>query len=240
MATVSEVMDKAARECRASPPNNWVTSTTTTAMEFKDHLSDTIDELLERVDWPDPIARDQTIAGSGVETYSLDSEFKRLTRDAGAVYETTNTRRNCIPIPTNGMWTNLKELGSAGGDRYYRVSGDEDGGFDISFFHELETGAEVIVSYVSKNWLSISGTRGSTWSDAAAVLLLPRRLVEMGVVWRFRRAKGLPFADRLNEYEANIARLANDKRVIRRVDMGGEGMVRSPFEIPVPDYLPPA
>ena len=50
MATVAEMLDKVARECRAPVPNNWVSSLTTTSMDLKDYLSDTIDELLERID----------------------------------------------------------------------------------------------------------------------------------------------------------------------------------------------
>lgn len=241
MPTVSEVMDEAARRCRVSPvPNNWVTSTTITGVLFRDFLKETIEELLDRVDWPDPITKDVTLTGTGVETYALPSDFRRLTRDQGAVYETTRTRRNAIPIPTNGMWTNLQQLGSAGGNRYYRLAGNEEDGFEISFFHDLETGATAIASYVSNNWLSIASVEGSEWSDTSAVLLLPANLVRRGVIWRFRQDKGLPYADRMNEYEAILARHANDKRGIRRIDMSGDASIRSPFDIPIPDYIPPA
>ena len=240
MATVKDVMDKAARGCSVAPPTSWITASTLSHMELKDFLAETVEELLERIDWPDPISLDTVIAGTGAETYSLPADFKRLTRDAFTVYETTTTRRPCIPIRANGDWTYLKQVGSAGGDRYYRVSGDEADGFDISFYQFPATGASITLSYVTRNWLKVSGTAGYQWNDVSATLLLPARLVEMGVVWRFRRRKGLPFTDRLNEYEANLVRQSNDKRGMRRIDMTGDGSMRSPFDIPVPDFIPPA
>jgi len=238
MPTVAEVMNEAARECSVTVPNSWITATTLTYMELKDFLKDTVDELLERIDWPDPITQDVTITGTGVSAYSLPAAFKRLTRDDMAVYETTGNRRACKPVTTNGVWTYLVEHNAAGGTRYYRTSGDEESGYEIEFFADLETGNVVTVSHVTKNWLKSGGSAASTWADAADTLLLPKRLIKMGVIWRFRRRKGLPYADRMAEYEAVLARMANDSRVIRSVDMSGGAKRRNPFDVPIPDYIP--
>jgi hypothetical protein len=238
MATVKDTMDEAARECSLTPPTSWISNMSTSFMEMKQFLNDTVDELLERVDWPDPIAKDIIITGDGSEEYDLPSDFKRLTRDPLTVYETTTTRRAGVPINTNGDWTYIKDIGSAGGSRYYRIAGDEEDGFTISFFRNPSSSDSITVSYISKDWLKISGTAGDTWSDISAALLLPKRLIKMGVIWRFRRRKGLPYADRMNEYEAVMARMRNDARVIRSVDMTGGGSMRSPFDIPVPDFIP--
>lgn len=238
MPTVAEVMDKVARECRASVPTDWVAATLPTYMELKDLLSETADDLLERVDWPDPISKDTTITGDGSETYSLPSDFKRLTRDDLAVYETTTTRRAGIPVATRGAWTHLEEMGSAGASRFYRLSGDEENGHEISFFQDLATGDEVIVSYVSRNWLTIAGTGGYAWTDTSAILLFPRRLIEMGVSWRFRQRKGLPYIAKMNEYEGALARAANDRRGVKKVCFGDGGEDYKPMRVPVPDFIP--
>ncbi len=240
MATVASVMDKAARECRITPPSNWITATQTQYMEMKDFLADTIEELQDRVDWPSPIAVDYTVPTDGSETYALPPAFKRLTRDTLAVYENTRTRRACVPVPSNGAWTYLKAIGSPGGNRYFRITGDEDDGYSISLYANPSSGDEIVVSYISKNWLRAGSTAGDTWSDTTDDLLLPALLVRLGVVWRTRRKNGLAYADRLNEYEANLARRANDARVIRTVDMSGEARTANPFDIPVPDFIPPS
>jgi len=240
MATVADVLSKAARGCSVTPPNSWVSSTSLTAAEFRDHLADTVDEILERLDLPDPVTQDVVITGTGVETYSLPAAFKRLTRDPLAVYETTTNRRACIPVASNGAWTHLGLTGSAGGERFYRISGNEESGFSISFYKPLETGNLVTVSYVSRNWLTET-VPTSTWTDNDATLLLPARLIELGVTWRFRQRKGMPYADRLAEYEVRMARAINDGRGIRSVNMtGGTHENEHPMRVPVPDYIPSA
>lgn len=238
MTTVADVLSKAARACSVKSPSNWVTSATDTSAELRDLLSEAVDEILDRVDLPSPFTKDVVVTGTGVETYVLPSDYKRLTRDNDAVYETTTTRRTCIPVTSNGGWTYLKQMGSAGGNRYYRLSGDALNGGSISFYRPLETGATVTVSYVSKNWLSTTGVAGSTWDNVLADILLPERLVELGVIWRFRQRKGLVYADRLAEYEARLSRLINDGRGMKSFDMSGGGEARHPMRVPIPDYIP--
>ena len=240
MATVAEVMDVVARRCRVAKPNAWVAATQLTYMELKDLLQETVDELLDRVDWPDPISKSSAISGTGDETYSLPSEFKRLTRADLSVYETTTSRRAVIPVSSRGAWTHLQDLGTAGNNRYYRLAGDEESGFEISFFQDLESGSSITVSYVSKNWLTIAGTEGSAWTDEGATLLLPRRLIELGVVWRWRREKGLPFTDRMAEYEAVLMRQATDRLGVRTICFGDSPEPSHPMRVAVPDYIPGA
>lgn len=238
MGTVAELMNRAARDCKITPPGAWVPATTLSHVELKDYLFDTVEELLERLDWPDPITKDFVLVGTGAETYDLPGDFLRLTRDALAVYETTTTRRAGIPISSNGAWSHLKQIGSAGGNRYYRTSGSDDA-FKISFFHPLEPNHSVTISYVSKNWNVVAGVSSNKWENEDAQLQFPRDLVQLGIVWRFRRAKGLAYADRMNEYEGRLSRLSNDARGIRVINFGACEQPRNPFDIPVPDFIPP-
>ena len=239
MATIKEVMDEIATVgCSVAPPASWLTATSTTHVQLKGFLRRTVEELLDRVDWPSPITQETTITGSGAEEYALPSDFKRLTYDDLCVYETTTTRRAGIPVTSNGAWTYLNEIGSAGGDRYYRVQGDEVNGFTISFYRNPGSGESITVSYVSRNWVQMaSGTKGDSWTAATDLLLLDREIVSLGVEWRFKKKKGLPFADIMADYEMKLSRKANESRGLRRINMGGPTM-RSPFDIPVPDYIP--
>lgn len=239
MATVKEAMDDAALQCSVAIPTSWITNTTLTYQEMRLFLRQTVDELLERIDWPDPITTDYVITGVAGATFALPAGFQRLTRDPMAVYETTTTRRACIPVSSNGAWTFLEDTGSAGGDRFYRLSGDEASGFRIEFYRPLAIGNKVTVSYVSKNWLATAlGVAGTSWTLETDVLRLPKRLVELGVVWRFRRRKGLEYLAMKAEYETHLTRKANDRRQIKTIDMGSQDGMRRPWNIPVPDVIP--
>lgn len=239
MATVSEVMDDVALECAVTVPGSWIAAITTrTYRELHSILHQTVAELLDRVDWPDPITIDYTITGDGSEEYDLPSDFRRLTFDAGAVYETTTTRRNVIPVTSNSAWTHLEQWGTAGGNRYYRTAGNEADGYSMGFYRPLETGSQVIVSYVSRNWLKSSGTATDEWTSVEDTLLLPSELVRLGCVFRFKRRKGFPYQDILNEYEGKLARLANQSRGRRAINFGGPQEPGHPMRVPVPDFIP--
>jgi hypothetical protein len=150
-------------------------------------------------------------------------------------------------------------LGVTGAYRFYRLQG-YDGAWSIGFKMPLETGLTVVVSYVSKNWIRnptvpawIDGgdSIADTWienpefakdsfTSGDDVCLLPRRLVEAGIVWRFRRRKALPYQDVLAEYEILMARTLSDTRTRRKIDFSGRPVLRSPFDIPIPDFIPPS
>lgn len=237
MATIASAMETFALQCAIPLPNSWVANNTRTYQEAKSILGIVVDELLDRVDWPDPITVDYEITGDGSESYDLPEAFKRLTHDDGAVYEQFRIRRFAIPVTTNGDWTNLKKLGTGGGNRFYRLSGTEEDGYSISLFPALGTGQKVTVSYVSKNWLISESTPGDTWLTETDTLLLPKRMIELGCVWRWKQRKGMPFSDLLAEYEARLARAANESRRLGTICFGEPEPIR-PMRFPVPDFIP--
>lgn len=239
MTTVSSVMDEVALSCGVAVPGSWIAATTKrTYQELHSILRVTVREMLDRVDWPDPITLDATITGTGATAYDLPADFRRLAFDDLAVYETTTDRRPCIPVSSNGAWTHLNEIGSAGGERFYKITGNASDAYDISFYKALETGSVVKVSYVSNNWLKHDSVASDAWEGADDTLLLPSELVRTGVIWRFKAQKGLPYEAVMNEYEGKLARLANESRGRRVINFGSPLYDGKPMRVPVPDYIP--
>lgn len=233
MTLVTDILDRAARQCSVISPSNWVTTTQQGPLEIKDFLSEVVSDIFERLELSQPLGKTVTITGTGVENYALPTDFVRTKRDALAVYEETTTRRACVPVSSDGVWEYLKDTGSAAGDRYYRIRG-YDGNFTIDFYQPLGTGDTVIVSYVSNVWL-VSGEAEFMANDDRSII--PRRILETGIVMRFRERKGLDFGAKLAEHEALLARWANEQVQRRVIKFGGSEM-RKPWDIPVPDYIP--
>ena len=203
-----------------------------------DFLGETIDDILNRVDVVGPVSKTATITGTGVETYNLPANMARLHRGKYAVYERLRTRRDCVPVPDDGTWEYMKELGTAGAYRFYRLQG-YDGAYTIGFYRPLETGVTVVVSYVSTVWIASGGTEKTAFTAAEDNCLLPRKVVEDGIVWRFRRRKGLDYSDVQADYEMQLANLSNDTRTRRTVSFGAVP-IRAPWDVPIPDYIPDA
>lgn len=238
MTELADILDRAARQISVVSPFSWLTATDDEHLEVKDFLDETAKDLLDRYDLPSPISKAFTIPADGSETYLLPADYYRLQRDCHAVFETTTQRRPLTPVTNDGEWQHLKEIGSTGAERYYRLQGYE-GNYTISIFDEPPANVGIIVNYVAENWIydPTNLVFKSTHSNARDISLLPRKVIEKGIVYRWRERKGLDFEAALTEYEMLAARLSNDTRARRTITYGDVGQ-RSVFDVPVPDFIP--
>lgn len=235
MTTVVEALNRIARQCGVKSPSSWASATQDDAVALRDDfLLETVDDVLDRVDLPSPIGAQTTITGTGAETYNLPSNFKRLHRSDLAVYDVLQDRAG-IPVHTDGEYTFIKDQGAAGVTRFYKIGGYE-GNYTISLFDEPATGQEITISYSTDEWLTEGGSNKNTFTTEDDVLLLPRRIVEAGTVWRWRERLGLPYEDKYNECELLITRLINDSRGMRTINMGDHSQVR--WQDMIPAYIP--
>jgi hypothetical protein len=85
-------------------------------------------------------------------------------------------------------------------------------GNDILMIPTPPAGDEYAYEYVSKNWCaSPLGTAQAAWAADSDVALLDEELVTLGLVWRFRQAKGFDYAEAFRSYETQVAQaLARD------------------------------
>lgn len=244
MTTVVEALDRIARQCGVKAPSSWVTATRDDHVSLRDDfLRETIDDVLDRCDLASPVANQQTIVGGagtaqadGSERFSLNSDFRRLQRDDYAIYDPQQDRP-VVPVTDDGKWDYLTDIGATGVIKYYRTAG-YDGAFTIDIYKAPATGDEYKINYISNKWVVSGGVGSTTFAADDDVLILPRRVVEAGTVWRFRERQGLPYNDKMMEYEALLARLSNDSRGRRSVDMGGQKFVR--WQDLVPSFIPPS
>lgn len=238
MTTIVEALNRIARQCSINVPSSWVTATRPDHVEIRDDfLNETVTDITDRVDVPAPLSGRLALTGTGAETYTLPTDFKRLQRSENTVYDVSQDRP-CVPIPRDGDWEFIRDTGTAGVVRYYRLAGYE-GNFTISFLTEPSASIEIIINYVTNSWMATSGgVVGNMFASEDDVLILPRRVVESGTVWRYRERRGLPYLDKYNEYEALVARLSNDKRSRRVVSFGEtDNTVR--WQDLVPAFIPP-
>ncbi len=236
MALVVDVLNRIARHCSIQAPPSWITATADEYVEIRDDfLRETVDDLLDRVDWQRPIGAQVTITGTGVASYALPADFRRLQRNPYSVYDEQLDSPG-IPVTSDGDWVELLDSGIAGADRFFRLTG-YDGAWSIEF--ESPPTTDIVISYVTKNWMATAGgTVGNIFTDATDVLILPERLVEAGTVWRWRERKGLPFQDKYQEFNVLLARYLNDARGIRSVSFKSRRSVR--WQDRIPAFIPPA
>lgn len=236
MTTIVDILTRAGRQCSVEPPPSWVTATQGTHLELKDFLSETVEDILDRISVTRPISKNVVIEGDGGGDYALPSDLRRVDRDALTVYESDGIRRRGIPVSSDGEWTALVDFGASGAERFYRIRGYP-GAYRISIFPDLAVGESLTLHYVSNVWAQNAGIGKEEFTAEDDDSLLPRRIVESGIVYRFRERKGLDYTAKRQEYETLLARLSNDGRTRRVVDFGGR-QDYNPFNVPVPDFIP--
>lgn len=243
MTTVVEALDRIARQCGVKAPSSWVTAARDDHVSLRDDfLRETIDDVLDRCDLPAPVANQQVLTGGagstqsdGSERFTLNSDFRRLQRDDYAIYDPQQDRP-VVPVTDDGIWDYLTDIGATGVIKYFRQAGYE-GAYTLDIYKAPATGDTYKVNYISNKWLISSGVGAETFTSETDILVLPRRVVEAGTVWRFRERQGLPYTDKMMEYESLIARMSNDRRGRRKVNMGGKSFVR--WQDLVPSFIPP-
>lgn len=234
MSLVVDVLSRAARQISVTPPSSWVSATETEHVEIRDDfLRQTCDDLLDRVDWPQPVGLTYDVVGTGVEDYALPANFKRLQRQPLSVYD-GQLDTAAVPVHTEGEWVAIHDVGATGALRYYRLFG-YDGAWQIGFLPVPST--TITLSYVTTRWMvSSGGTYGNMLTAETDILLLHDKLVETGIIWRWRERRGLPFGDKYTEHEALLARVVNDMKGRRSIAFGQTRAVRwqdlVPVEIP--------
>lgn len=85
-------------------------------------------------------------------------------------------------------------------------------GNDILMIPTPPAGDEYAYEYVSKNWCtSASGTAQSSWLADSDTAKLEDELFTLGLVWRFKQAKGFDYAEAFRSYETQVTQaLARD------------------------------
>ncbi|RAS13550.1 hypothetical protein [Ensifer adhaerens] len=156
------------------------------------------DEISRRGDWS-KMLKTQTVSSS---PHNLPDDFQRMT-PGGAIR--TSAGVFLRPVTNSSQWAVI--VGVPSTQPYFFVKTAQ------VLFSPASSAVAAIIEYVSKNWV-LTGS-----SDERATLLadddtplFPERLLTKGVLWRWKRQKGLPFDDVLAEFEADLAHELNADR----------------------------
>lgn len=156
------------------------------------------DEIARRGDWQRMLMQATAVASP----LNLPYDFERLT-PGGAVR--TSSGVFVRPVTNSGQWAVIVGIPSA--QPYFFVRGNQ------VLFSPSSAGAGAVVDYMSKNWvLHDTGGPGGTLAADDDETLFPERLLVKGIIWRWKRQKGLPFDDVLAEFEADLVQELNADR----------------------------
>ena len=151
------------------------------------------EEITRRADFG-ALFKTATLTGDGTDqTFDLGTGFSRIIAGIGVIYNGATVR----PL-THAEWASLDAV--EGSPRYFLLEGAK-----LRLWPYLATGEAVTVRYQSKNWCS-NGT--AAWGGDTDTALVNEDLMTKGLIARWRRQKGMPYADYAAEYDSDLADFA--------------------------------
>lgn len=196
--TAQTIMSDALPELGIDQASPSVTSTDFADKQILNFMNKAGQEIAKRAEWAS-LFKDLTVSGS-ISAVDLPTDFQRMA-ESGAVRLNDGTFTPIRAVTSPEQWEMLTATPSA--QYFYHITEGE-----IQFSPALPAGG-ALVRYISKNW--VSGDKSAITADADTTLI-PERLIVMGLIWRFKRQKGLPYEDYFAEFEAELETSIRDNR----------------------------
>ena len=106
----------------------------------------------------------------------------------------------------------------------------------------LTAGDTLVFNYMTKNWCeSSTGTGQSSFQADTDVTRIPEELFKLELIWRWKSAKGLAYAEDMENAEEQIERYTGQNAGRRVLFIGGSGIYYLAENVPAGDWpqVPP-
>lgn len=205
--TLLSICQDVARSAKVKVPNTIIGNSELEAVRLLQAATETINDLLKRVDWQELEAEATISTVADQENYSLPPDFERIVNDT---FWNNSTRYPGSGVTSAKDWQNLKNATLSQGSvtDYYRIRGNE-----ILIYPTPASVETLVYEYiVNKPVQSSGGTAQTSWVADTDVPRIDEFLVELGIKWRFEKSTGKPYAEDQRQYnETAIQLISNNK-----------------------------
>ena len=185
-------------------------------------------ELLDRYSWPaTQIEKTHTSLAAEVQGVmtTLAPGFSYIT--SGTFWDRTLTQPVTGPLSPI-EWQALKARTATGPYPSYRLFGGK-----LYAYPAPSAGNTWVFEYQSTYFCqSSAGANQSAWAVDTDVGVLDENLMELGVVWRFKKKNGLDYSEDFRSYEQKLANETSRAGGRRVLDLSGLGSVARGVYVP--------
>jgi hypothetical protein len=201
-------------------PTQAVASTNPDIQQLVAFAEDTGRELMERANWVN-LDTPGSVTGDGTSTlFQLPLDWDRFSpSDKSPRGALVSTKFPLLPLfgPINTEDLNmLKALPASTVRPVWRIIGGA-----LEIWPALSAGELVSFNYYSSFWIMNAARTASqsSWRADDDFSLINEDTVLKGVIWRWKAAKGLQYAEEFRGYETSLARNAGQQQTERVVSM---------------------
>lgn len=236
MATLLLMLANVAKSVGAQTPTAIISSTDQTAQRMFEAMKRECAFLVRRFPWS-ALIREATITTvNGTASYALESDFQRIIDDTA--WDRTNywQMRGSLS-PQEWQFQKSAILAQPVNRRRFRIKFNTTTKTRQVYIDPTPTGtATLVYEYVSLSFCQATGGGAlkTAWSVDTDEPLFDDNLLELGVTWRYLKARGLPYADDKQEYQAALRRAITNDKPAAAVDLTRN--VRGAFVLPDGNY----
>lgn len=189
-----------AQDILSLPTSSVVVSSTDPNVRMLKTLANREGKILARAYPWQAITTEQTFTSvaATIQTGAVPTDYDRIINKS--MFNRTQQRRCTGPLDPE-EWQSQQALTTSLLTDAFRFRGD-----DILITPTPEAGDTYAYEYVSKNWCqSAGGTGQDAWAADDDTAKLDEELILLGVIWRFRKARGFDYSEEFNTYEFEVA-----------------------------------
>lgn len=225
--TCLQIVQMACQRIGIRAPNAVVTSQDEQVLQILALSNKEGMDLVKQYDW-EGLQTEATFTTSAAELQGTLSSIA-----PGLKFIKNNTmwdhtlRRPVLGPKAQDDWQQAVAMQLTGPYSQYRIKND-----NIYFYPIPPAGNTITFEYLSKNWISTSvGGTSNVWTNDADTCLIDDELIIDGIVWRWKAAKGLDYAEDAANYEDNLAISKSRDGSKPRLNMNGATYDISPIVI---------
>ena len=233
--TLLALVQGAALRCNVAVPSTVVGNADPTVQQFQAFCQDAGDEMGERWTWPNqrrpgalatPSGRPTQITGDGATViFPLPTDWGRFSPSDTLTSSLYPTLTLSGPVNEEDL-LRFKQLPFTPLPSLWHLIGDPSATSRFIEFYPAPAAGEIIsFVYGSQMWISSGGTMVWSWTTDSDISLIPDRIVMLGTIWRWKRAKGLSYAEEFAMAERTFDRVSGQQSQRRTIRMTTEPMV---------------
>ena len=199
--TLLQIVQSATKRIGLQTPSSAIASTDPTILQLVALCEEEGQEQATSMQWESLQYEAQ------FTTVALENQGALKTIAPGFDYVLNNAmwnrtlRRPVYGPNTPQEWQQSKAMQLNGPWNSYRIRGDA-----IYFYPAPPAGQQIDFEYYSKNWVyPVTGITSPIWTADSDQPLVNDQLMILGLVWRWREAKGLDFSGDFQKYEKRKA-----------------------------------
>lgn len=172
-----------------------------------------------------------TTVAAAAQTSSVPSDFDWYIPDS--MFNRTSRRRVAGPLSPE-EWQQTQATLVTYVNPAFRMRGSSSSAILMS--PTPTAGHTVAYEYITKNWCQSNASAPlSAWAADTDTAILDEELHTLGIVWRWKKAKGFDYAEEFTTYQYQVAQALMRDGGRPRISTDGAAMSRAPNSPQVPD-----